>query len=520
MEIARSEGLRLEFEISEAVGLDPTFLLYVVSPQALSEQSLTELGVSMAENGAPLSVGVLTGSTFESARMLYSRSFAYTRGHAVIDDPQAAIRRFSGDSTVVVSLDSTNLLETLKSTSYLCYSGHGGGGYWRLSDELVLTARDLEPLQPVLVSSGACQTFRPWEEHSIALAFTDMGAAAYAGFLFSPAPYYHFGFPHGFPLLYTYPEYPIGMVIALQNRGSLRSFARFPFYFLLGDPRKYFSREKPWRLIEDHRSESERVIRYECPVNGFIPVKIEEGAGYPFMEISGVGSAGVRDLYYNGKMQFLDHGGNRYLLFDHPGGDFTIRLMSEEPLLRPLRDMVIDALDHALVYIPAMSGIIFLLIVAASVLFVTVVYAVRSGGRMRGFYVALAAGICIASWRGLYALMRVGRASIVSIPLSIELRFIIATFLLAGCGAFLYLNVRSRFWRIGTLFVMTFPTWVVALFWGAGITYVNLFGAVPHIGTPIYSYNLAVMPALAFAVECIAIIILMRVLSSRSRARS
>lgn len=517
VEIADRDGLRLELEIDEALEGDPAFLLYVISPGALSEQVLTELGIIMRDREAPVALGFITGSTIESARRLYNRKFSYSGGHAVVDGRAGTIEHFSGDSTSTATLDSTSLLLTLRNASYICYSGHGGAGYWRLSDEVLLTARVIEPLSPIIVASGACSTFEPWDAESLPRAFIDRGAAVYAGFLFSPAPYYHFGFPDGFPLEFTYPDFPIGIVTALQNRGSLRSYAVFPFYFVLGDPRVCFRQIEPYRLIDDRISGEERVLLYERAPEGFVPVRIEGGAEYPFVEIEGIAAAGEGDVFYNSKIQFLDFHGDRYLLFDHEGGDFAVRLKSGAPFLWTARDAMIDALDHAFVYLPMTGGILFLLIVAASVLFVTVVYTVRSGGRVGGFYAALAAGLCVASWRGLYALLRADVAAIVSVPLRIEPRFIAASLILAGCGAFLYFNIRSRLWRAGAVLVMTFPAWVVALFWAAGITYVNIAGAVPRLGTRIYSYKLSIMPAAAFAVECLAVLLLLR-LVYRSRS--
>ena len=520
LEIAEREELQLELEIEKAILRDPAFLLWVISPGALSEQVMTELGIMMRDHGSPLSVGFITGSTIESARRLYERKFTYSSGHTLVDDPGKTITHITGDSTAVMPLDLIDLRQTLRNTSYLCYSGHGAGGYWRLGDEMFLKASDIEPLPPLVVSSGACQTFRLFDAASIALAFTDLGAAAYAGFVFSPAPYYHFGFTDGFPMLFTYPEFPIGVVIALQNRGSLASFARFPFYFLLGDPRSCFRNEKPYRIADDRTEGTQRILRFEEVPEGFIPVRIEEGASYSFIDVEGVSAAGRNDVFYNSKLQFIDYGGDMYILFAHGGGDLTIRLKREEPFFWAARDALIDALDHAFVYIPTTGGTLFLLIVAASVLFVTVVHSVRSGGRIRGFYAALTAGLCVAGWRGLYALFRLDDAAIVSTRLGFEGRFAAATLILAGCGAILYFNVRSRLWRVGTVLVMTFPIWAVALFWAAGITYMNLAGAIPRLGTPIYSYTLSVMPAAAFALECLMILLLLRLLSRLFVVRS
>jgi hypothetical protein len=517
IEIAEREGTGVRHGIEEAIRLDPAFLLWVCEPVALSEKALTDVGSTIRDCGAPVSVGIITGSSIESAARLYSRRFSFRDLYASVDARVGAITSREGDSTAVIPLDPASLLQTILSTDYLCYSGHGGGGYWRLGHDLFFAAQDLESLPPLIVTSGACQTFRPYEGSSIALAFTEMGACAYAGFLFSPAPYYHFGFPDGFPMMFTYPEFPIGFVIALQNRGSLASYARFPFYFLLGDPRIYFQSGEPYRRARDETDGSERLLRFEDAPKGFVPVLIRGGASYAFVEVEGVTAAGSRDVFYNSKLQYLDFRGDRYVLFDHAGGDFTIRMRRVEPFLWSARDAVTDALDHAFVYLPTTGGDLFLLVVTASVLFVTVVFTVRSRGAVDGFYAALIVGVCVGAWRGLYALLRIERAAVVSTPVQVEPHFVIASLILAGCGALLYFNVRSRLWKMGTVLVMTIPVWPAALAWASGITYVNLAGAIPSLGMPIYNYALSIMPATAFAVECAAVLLLLRVVS-RSRS--
>jgi hypothetical protein len=99
------------------------------------------------------------------------------------------------------------------------------------------------------VGTGSCQTLRPWKEGSIARSFIDRGAAAYSGFVFSPNGGYLVGEFDGLPYRYTWPDFPIGHAVQVQNRGTLQGFARFAYQFLLGDPRTALPPEPPYRTL-------------------------------------------------------------------------------------------------------------------------------------------------------------------------------------------------------------------------------------------------------------------------------
>jgi hypothetical protein len=506
LEISRRERIALVHSLEEIIESGPSFVLWVLSPSGYSEASLTTAGANLLKRGAPAGWGIITGSTLEEARRLYGRSLSGADVYCYVDAPRLMIVVHRSGSVDTGPLDIENLSDVLRHAGYLFFSGHGGGSYWRLDEETLLTAGDIPQLPPLAVTTGACQTFLLWLERPIALGFIDRGAACYSGFLFSPAPYYLFGYPDGFPLRHTWPGFPVGFVVRMQNGATLQSFARFPFYFLLGDPRLAFLQSEPYRLVEDRMMGGVRLLRFADAPAGYLPVRIAGGAGYRFVEVVGVASAGDEDFFYNSKLQTMNFGGDKLLLFAHGGGDFTVRLHVREPFMWYAGDLVTDALDHALVYLPQTGGKIFFIVVAVCILLVTVWFTLHIGLRPVGFGAAFLIGASVAVLKGLYALLRAGRASIVSAPLGVEPHFYIGAFVLAGCGALLFFNVRSRWWKAAAVLVATFPTWAVALFWFAGITYVNLFGAVPHLGMSIYSCKLGLMPALAFAVECIFVL--------------
>jgi hypothetical protein len=511
LEIAEREGITLVRSVDELFASDAVFVLWVLSPGAFNDSVLTRFGTAMAERELPAAWGIITGSTVELARGLYERLFSFSGDLARVDAREGTI--FIGRENTEERLDAGNLSRVLAETEYLVFSGHGGSRYWRLDDHTLYGANEIPPLPPVVVTAGACNTFKPWIDGSIALAFTDRGAAWYAGYLFSPAPYYLIGHPDGFPLRCTWPGFPAGLVAAIQNAGSMKGFAALPFYHVLGDPRLAFLPEPPYRLVDDHGSGDQRTLIFSGAPAGFIPVRIDGGAPYGFVEIAGVSSAGENDYFYNSKLQTMKIGDDLLLFFEHEGGDFTVRLERKPHPMRPLTDGLTDALDHAYVFLPSTNGTTFLLIVSACVLLGTIWFTMRKGFMISGFSRALAVGAGLALLKAAYALLRIDHSSIVSYDCTFNPYYIVAAFVLAGCGALFFFNVRSKFWKTASLLVATFPAWTIAGFWIAGITYINIFGASPRLGARLYHYSIGLLPAIAFVVEALILLAALTALS-------
>lgn len=515
LEIAGKEGIPLVNSLDELYETEPAFVLWVLSPGSINDSLLTRFGIAMGKRELSISWGIITGSTLDLARELYERSLSFMGGLSQVDAREDTILvRRNGDEEGR-PLDRENLSVTLESTGYIAFSGHGGGRYWKLDDETRFGADDIPPLPPLIVTTGACNTFRPWVDGSIALAFTDKGAAVYAGFLFSPAPYYLIGHPDGFPLRYTWPDFTTGQVVAVQNAAAMKGFAILPFYHMLGDPRLAFLREPPYRLVEDRGMDDLRILTFEDAPAGFVPVRVDGGAAYGFVEIPGVSSSGGQDHFYDSKLQTSRIGEDLLILFEHGGGDFIIRLERKPHPIRRLTDGLTDVFDHAYIFLPSTNGTTFLLITSACVLFGTIWFTMRKNLVISGFREALLVGIVFAILKAVYALVRIDKASIVSYDFTFNPYFIVGVSVLAGCGALFFLNVRSRFWKAASLLIATFPNWTIAGFWIAGITYINLFAASPHLGTRLYRYSIGLLPAIAFAVEIIILLAVLLVIRHR-----
>ncbi|NIQ59356.1 MAG: hypothetical protein GWN71_40220, partial [Gammaproteobacteria bacterium] len=108
----------------------------------------------------------------------------------------------------------------LDRSGYVTFAGHGGPGYLRLDDETTVRAGDLPALSGAVVTTAACNTFRPWSDGSIATAFVDRGAMAYAGFAYSPVAGYLLGVYEGLPLRHSWPDFPIGRIVRVQALGT------------------------------------------------------------------------------------------------------------------------------------------------------------------------------------------------------------------------------------------------------------------------------------------------------------
>ncbi len=511
-EIAEGEGIPLVGAIDLLPVSGPICVLWVLSPASFGDSILTRFGVVMRDREGCAWWGIVTGATVDRARRLYRRQFSFGGGRALVDANRDSI--FTGVGAAAEALDAERLSDMAGETDYLVYSGHGGATYWRLDEATLFGADRIPSLPPVVVTTGACRTFRPWIDGSIALAFADSGAVWYAGFLFSPAPYYLIGHPDGFPLVYTWPGFSAGLVAAVQNAGSMKGFAALPFYHVLGDPRLAFRSEPPYTLVDDRTAGDTRTLDFSGAPAGFVPVRVPGAAVYGFVEVVGVASESIRDYFYNARLQTLRVGDDLLLLFEHGGGDFTVRLERNAPFPRPLTDGLVDAFDHAYVFLPSTNGTTFLLVVASCVLFGTIWFAMRKGLRIRCLGPAFAAGAAIAIVKAVYALVRIDRVSIVSYDCSFNPYFVVGAFVLAVCGAILFFNVRSRFWKGASLLVATFPAWTIAAFWLAGIAYINLFGASRILGTPLYRYSIGLLPAIAFGME---VLVLLAVLASVER---
>jgi LPXTG-motif cell wall-anchored protein len=529
-EVALRDAIPMVHTIDEAMELDPSFLLWVVSPEKLSDQALLDLSLALRDRRSAISVGMISGETLEDARELWLRAAEFRRKRRTGEGYSVAVNASnpSGNIEAQISvvrdglvhaepLAKPAMLRHLQQADYLTFTGHGGKSYLGLDETTTLRPPDIPSLAPVVVATGSCNTFRPWAEDSIALALTRQGAAAYAGFAYSPNEGYLIGEFDGLPFRYTWPGFPIGHVVQIQNQGALQGFAQLPYYFLLGDPRLALVEEQPYELVEDSAFGNVRTLVYADAPAGYLPVQIPGGARYSFVEIPGISTAWERGPFYNARLQMVDIQNDKYLLFAHKGGDFTLRLRTRPPWYWVASDLLTDALDDTLLYVPQTGGDILSLVAAGIVLATVGWLLLRKRARVRSLIPAALAGLGFAAMHGLYARIRLDSLTITSKLVEFSPLALVGTFLLVGCGAFLFLNARSWRGKAVAIGVATFAALAPALFSLATLALMNNFFLRPELGVGLWNYALGLQPLIATLFLSLVLALVFMGLSYRHR---
>jgi uncharacterized membrane protein len=518
--IALAEGSRLVTSPDEALAGDPEFLLWVVSPAWMSDQTLVELGLAMHARDSVVSVGIISGSTMEQARQLWQRG-KEVEARLVVAANAANVSAHVPGIILVLGpggekgrvLTMEDLTRYLQRADYLTFTGHGGHRYLRLDERTKLLAADLPELSAIVVATASCNTFRIWEDDSIALAFVDSGAAAYAGFAYSPNEGYLLGEFYGVPLRYTWPGFPVGHVVQLQNLGTVKGFASFPYYYLLGDPRIALQSEPPYQQVGDREEGATRVLDYSGAPMGFIPLRIPGGAKYEFVEIPGVGSSWDHDCFYNSYLQTAGIGDDKLVLFWYGGGDFTVRLHEKAPWYWVAWDVLSDSLDHTLLYLPQSSGDIIALFLGglAWLTIVSVAWRARRGKSL--LLAGAGAGVVLAILHGVYAWARLDHVTITSKAVHGSLPALVGTLLITGAGACLFVGAKSWRGRVLGLVVGTLPTCAAIVFSLVLVAGANYIVFRPELGTGAYNYALALLPVPALLAQSAALLVCYALLS-------
>ncbi len=513
-EIAEQEGVPVVESLEEALALDPEFLLWVVSPSRMSDQVLVEAGHLLGGRESAVSLGVISGSTLDQARELWLRG-TEVDGRLVVAANAANVSGHIGSGITVFGpggtayhpLTLSNLRRYLQRADYLTFTGHGGGGHLELDPDTLLRAQDIPDLSPMVVATASCNTFRIWGQDSIALEFVDQGAAAYAGFGYSPNEGYLIGEFLGVPLRYTWPDFPIGHVVQVQNKGAVKGFASFPYYYLLGDPRTALQTEAPYELVSDREGPEGRTLEYANAPRGFVPVRIQGGARYSFVEIPGVSSSWEQEPFYNARLQMANLGDDKYVLFQHGGGEFSLILRPSPPWYWPVVDLLSDSLDHTLIYLPQTGGDVMALFLGGTAWLAILRLLRRMEGGRSNLIASVAMGAAMASLHALYAYVRLDDVTITSKVVQFGPVPLLGTFLVTGCGAFLFLNSRSWRGKVLAIVLGTLPVWAAICFSVAVITTVNVIVFQPELGRGAYNYALGVLPAGALVVESLLLLV-------------
>jgi len=395
---------------------------------------------------------------------------------------------------------------------------YGSGSYLRLDDEETLfAASDVPALDATLMGTGSCQTVRPWGDDSIAVGFIDQGAAAYSGFAFSPNEGYLFGEFDSLPYRYSWPGFPIGHIVQVQSRGTLQGFAHFPYLFLLGDPRIALQTEAPYHLAADEEANGVRTMEFQDVPAGVIPIRVDNGAAYRYIEVLHGPSASQSDPFYNSRLQMADIGPDKFVLLLHDGRDFTLSLRTDAPWHLVLRDTVLDSLDYTLLFSQQTGGDIALLLISILPLCWVAWLAFKKRQCRRELLAAMSIGLAATIGLALYDAVRLDQVSIISKAIEFRPLCLLAVFVLVSCGAPLYLRARSTAGKVAALLLMTAVAWLPMLFGVVMVAAFNFLVTMPRMGTPLYYYSLATLSAVTFVLLLVIFGVVLRVVDTRLR---
>jgi hypothetical protein len=474
-EIAAQEHAAIVSTWTEVRG---DFLVWVVEPNRLSDQSIIEFATAWRDRFPEVAVGLISGWNRDQAKALWQRSTQVRPQPAAAFDTRHPV-------------DRECFLAALNTCGYVTFAGHGGQSYLRLDSGLAMTGADLPETPGLVIGTASCNVFRPWASDSIAMAFVERGAAAFAGFVYSPNGGYLIGCYDGLPFGRTYPGFPIGRVVQLQNQSAMQAFAALPYYLLMGDPRIALQPRPTWSVSQDEIShDSRRIVLSDAPP-GFLPLRIPNGAGYNLIEAGGTGAA-VEYNFYNSRLQARAFGSDLFVLIRHTGGPLTIRLRKQTPAWWLARRSIADALDTALISLPSEleSGLILLFI--GGLAFACVF---RRGLPRNHVFAGLAAAMAAALFQAVWGWTRAADITVTSKSPLPNAFAIAGTFFLAGGAAILFVRAKTWCGQTTAVVLAVLPAWLPALFQFLMVKAANELVFRPRIGVPIYNQHMALTSA-------------------------
>ncbi len=495
-EIAQAEGAPRLNALEALETVDAAYVLYVASPQRLTETRLLTLGALSVATGRYPAIGIISGSTLEQARALWQRGAEVHAGKGFfgsgVDGPgklaESTLWDMSAEPVVATPLTKPDLLRALQVADYFYWARHVSETrwYWYEGEEPVadeaLAGADLPELGPVVVHTPSCRSFLPWREDSIALAFVDHGAAAYLGHLYSPCCLgYFIGSLDTLPGYNTWPGVPMGVLAQIQNRASERPFATQPYFFMLGDPRIALQAGAPYTITSDTVEGDRRVIRgtwkSAAPEPGVLPLRIEGGAAYSFIRVTGVGAAADSDLFYNRAIQPLAVQGDKVLLILHADGPFEVVLRESAPPLWRQTDALRDAFEYTWCTVAPVAD--WLGVVPLVLLPVLAIAKCLRKKPLRPYLPALGVGVGWATIQLAFCLLRAGKVSVSPYllrPTAGELAWaFVETAAFVLLGLVWMMDARKPLGKVLGLGVCVAPTAVLLGYYTAFITLLNLF---------------------------------------------
>lgn len=501
-QIAQEENLKIVEEFTDALQLNPKFIILVASPSNLSIEKLASIGNTYKNQDYYPALGIISGSTLNAAIQLWDRRNLAQSGNnfiggdveilQLIYDPTILDISDGANTKIVLTQDS--LIEKLKQADYFYWTRHSGGRTWYWNDGSEnwgendeLLSEEIPQLKPVVIYSPTCSVFRPWLEDSIAIGFIDKGAAAFLGFTNSPHTTAFSKYGLFVPGLTSWEEFPLGLVAQIQNKTSTKIIYNSPQFFMFGDPRIHLSQNQPYQIVSDQIVKNgKRVIVGYSDQNDILAIKIDNAANYSFLSIKGLTSLSENDIFYNSKVQTLDLGADKYLLVLLKGGSFQIELSPDTPFGWVPADALIDALDYSWValwvnvyadsnpYVYAVSIPIFISILLFKIL--------KQKRSIKKYQKLLLIAFLLALFRLAYYFLRLDRYTVSANLVENTIQDIVIGFggvFSSAAGGLIIMRDSQKFVgkSLGLLFAVARQLWMTGFYLG----FLSLLNNVPQV---------------------------------------
>ena len=506
--ISAVENIPLVDTLEEVIQMQPHYLLWVINPQNLSDESFTNFGIKIREAGITISSGLITGSTIEHAEALWQRELNKNGILALSVSREKNVYTYAEGEISTEPLDVETLVTAVRNSSYMTIHGHGSRKGWWIEEEYGVKAGDIQALNGAFLNVVSCQTLKIWGEDSIALKILDEGAAGYAGFVHSPFGYL-IGEPHDFPYRYSWQGFPIGTIVQIQDAGLLKGFMGVPSYFLLGDPRRALEEEAPYTLLSDQEDKNRRILTFTNAPAGIIPLRIENGAAYDFVKIEGVGKAAAQEVFNNPQLRMADIAGDRYLLFKHSGGDFQVTLSQKTPFLYNTLGILKTSIHHSLLISNTPDSFILnipLILILLLVLFVRV-----KKGKMKlkdNLLPALLCAFFLIGLRLIYTCLNQDNLAglyenyirVDDLKFEINIPMLLLSLLLSLLAFQLLFSLKTRRSKVLAFLLALSPAWFIGLYWLGAMILINSLSNSRY-GFALYGYGGGLTHLVTFGCE-------------------
>jgi len=543
--IAQEENLRTFENFTDVLPLLPKFIILVAAPNNLTAEKLSSIANTFKNQAYYPALGIISGSTLDTAEQLWKRRNSARPGNNFVGGDVDIYRsvytptlfNISDGTKTKIDLNENSLIETLKQADYIYWTRHTGAHSWfwnkdsenwGKNDEL--SPEEIPQLKPVVIYSPACNVFRPWRKgkDSMALAFIDKGAAAFLGLVNSPHSDTFSKYGLLVPGLTSWKEFPLGLITQVQNKTTTGLIYNSPQFFMLGDPRIHLSKNQPYQILSDQIDETgKRVIAGHSDRHAILSVKIDNAADYNFLSIKGLTSLSEDDLFYNNKVQTLDLGADKYLLFLHHGGDFQIELSYTPPFGRVVTGAFIDALDYSWVafwigpYTYQANSYIY--IASIPILIGILLFKIfKQNKTFKDYQKIFSVAFLLAFFRLAYYLLRLNEytaSTNILDPGIMETTIGFAGVFSGVAGGLILIRDSKKILvkSLGLLFAVAHQLWMVGFVLGL----LTLFNKVPRIAhitvADIWSYNILWLVLIPLLAEVVIILSASRYLTSDSR---